>query len=555
MRKLGATALLTALVACQGLQSCGRASLQSDATGASNGIDINPLSAALRAKQSIQLTATSASLANTSLVWSVEEGTAGGTVTTSGVYTAPPTAGTYHVVVSSAVDSSVSARASLVVSLPAPASGTTWYVSHSGSDTTGDGSSSKPWKTIAYAQARLTPGDTLQIRGAANDSGDALWNEGLRWNLETGTTVNPYGTDENHRITIRAFPGETVRLQGTVAWGSSIVHADCNGPPGGIPLGGGPTPCEGGRCSSLCPSYVTIGATDSNLIIDATSAAHYGVMFEHRATITPTNAADRDITGIGPHHFRFQNVEIRNAGVNLTPAADVAAAQGVMISVGDYHEFLNVNLHDNGASTTNHDHAVYLCGKRNTFSGGEIHHNMQGIQVWSNFNGVDNADNVFENISFHDNGRNSVSGRAVSGSATMAAGISINCGTGNIVRNNAFTGNYQEGVVVGGGARNTTVTGNTMTLNNVNPESARRGYGGIAVQNQQTQCGYSMPSVHEDGTSRQHGAEGTTVTLNTLSGNVGGNMLRDAQSQMQIYNDAPTTQCDGSCPGNNVIGP
>ncbi len=41
---------------------------------------------------------------DTSVIWAVQEGTAGGTITGAGVYTAPPTPGTYHVVATSAAD-------------------------------------------------------------------------------------------------------------------------------------------------------------------------------------------------------------------------------------------------------------------------------------------------------------------------------------------------------------------------------------------------------------------------------------------------------------------
>ena len=52
---------------------------------------------------------------NTRVNWSVEEGAAGGSITQDGVYTAPATPGTYHVIATSAVDPTKSARATVVV--------------------------------------------------------------------------------------------------------------------------------------------------------------------------------------------------------------------------------------------------------------------------------------------------------------------------------------------------------------------------------------------------------------------------------------------------------
>jgi hypothetical protein len=50
-----------------------------------------------------------------SVTWRVQEGAAGGAVTASGVYTAPSTTGAFHVVVTSAVDPSVGASATVTV--------------------------------------------------------------------------------------------------------------------------------------------------------------------------------------------------------------------------------------------------------------------------------------------------------------------------------------------------------------------------------------------------------------------------------------------------------
>ena len=52
---------------------------------------------------------------NTAATWSVLEGASGGTITAGGVYTAPRTAGTYHVVATSAADGSRTASAAVTV--------------------------------------------------------------------------------------------------------------------------------------------------------------------------------------------------------------------------------------------------------------------------------------------------------------------------------------------------------------------------------------------------------------------------------------------------------
>ena len=55
--------------------------------------------------------------ANTTVTWSVAEGSAGGSVTTAGLYTAPGTTGTYHVVVASQAAPTVTATATVTVTV------------------------------------------------------------------------------------------------------------------------------------------------------------------------------------------------------------------------------------------------------------------------------------------------------------------------------------------------------------------------------------------------------------------------------------------------------
>ena len=79
-------------------------------------ISVTPATAAVLACQSLALTATVTGFANTAATWTVQEGSAGGSVTALGVYTAPSTAGTYHVVATSSADSTKSATTTLTVS-------------------------------------------------------------------------------------------------------------------------------------------------------------------------------------------------------------------------------------------------------------------------------------------------------------------------------------------------------------------------------------------------------------------------------------------------------
>jgi hypothetical protein len=67
-------------------------------------VTISPPSATVDACRSVAFTAMVSGNGNQSVVWPVLEGSAGGTITTAGVYTAPTTGGTFHAVATSVAD-------------------------------------------------------------------------------------------------------------------------------------------------------------------------------------------------------------------------------------------------------------------------------------------------------------------------------------------------------------------------------------------------------------------------------------------------------------------
>ena len=78
-------------------------------------VAIAPTSAAVDACQSATFTATVTGSSNTAVTWSIQEGAAGGSVTTGGVYTAPQAAGTYHLVATSAAAPTSTASVAVTV--------------------------------------------------------------------------------------------------------------------------------------------------------------------------------------------------------------------------------------------------------------------------------------------------------------------------------------------------------------------------------------------------------------------------------------------------------
>jgi hypothetical protein len=83
-------------------------------------IQVAPGATSLTVGQSQTFTANVTNTGNTAVTWAVQEGTAGGSITAAGVYTAPMKAGSYHVIASSVVDPTKKATAGITATAPAP---------------------------------------------------------------------------------------------------------------------------------------------------------------------------------------------------------------------------------------------------------------------------------------------------------------------------------------------------------------------------------------------------------------------------------------------------
>ena len=79
-------------------------------------VSVAPSPAAVDACRTLTFKATVANATNGAVSWAVQEGSAGGTITSAGAYTAPSAAGTYHVVATSVADGTASATVAVTVS-------------------------------------------------------------------------------------------------------------------------------------------------------------------------------------------------------------------------------------------------------------------------------------------------------------------------------------------------------------------------------------------------------------------------------------------------------
>ncbi len=96
------------------------ASITVTVTAAIVGITITPASGPYYATLSYQFSANVTGSLNTAVTWSVQEGASGGTISATGLYTAPAKAGTYHVIATSQADATKSASAAVAITIPSP---------------------------------------------------------------------------------------------------------------------------------------------------------------------------------------------------------------------------------------------------------------------------------------------------------------------------------------------------------------------------------------------------------------------------------------------------
>jgi hypothetical protein len=103
---------------CGDLSTSATPSASSPSAPSSVSVAITPSTATVPAGGSLSFLASVNGVTNTAVTWSVQTGAAGGLITTSGVYTAPNTLGTYRVVATSVADATASASAVVTIELP-----------------------------------------------------------------------------------------------------------------------------------------------------------------------------------------------------------------------------------------------------------------------------------------------------------------------------------------------------------------------------------------------------------------------------------------------------
>ncbi len=121
-------------------------------------VSLSPSSPSVTAGATNQFTATVTGSSNLAVAWTVQEGSAGGTVSPSGLYTAPGTAGTYHVVATSNADNTKSATATVTVTaISSPAAPTIASFTASPASITAGDSTTLAWSTTGANSLSIAP--------------------------------------------------------------------------------------------------------------------------------------------------------------------------------------------------------------------------------------------------------------------------------------------------------------------------------------------------------------------------------------------------------------
>lgn len=339
------------------------------------------------------------------------------------------------------------------------------YVSLSGSDTTGDGSITRPWLTISYGISKLATGDTLYIRGGTY-TGTA--------NCIIDSQFTASGLSWTQPITVSGYPGETVEIQPPY-------------PYGGISL----------SIANPVRSYLIFQDLTINM-------GPQGVNWPTTLITGGEGPSGIGVSGRN-HHNRFQRLTVKNN-------------QGTGVQFSDYagnspfNEVLNCSVHDNGqypygeagsgGAGHNQGYGFYIKSSDNLFEGNDVYNNHgYGFHFYSP-NSNPNDRNIIRKNRIHDNGSRFDGVMDPQGSNTNY-GIIASHGTDIQIYDNLIYGNRGGIQVVG----TSTLVYNNTIYNNIYVGAGLDVYPGAVnavVRNNISYGNYSDYMDNGTGTTADH---------------------------------------------------
>jgi hypothetical protein len=237
-------------------------------------ISLSPISSSLLTGGTQQFTATVTGSTNTAVTWSAT----GGSVSSSGLFTAPSTAGTYTVTATSSADSTKAASATVTVSAPVVA------------------------VSIAPGSASLPTGGTQQFTATVTGSS----NTAVKWSA-TGGSVSSSGlftapsTGGTYTVTATSSADSTKSASATVAVSTPVAAVSIA--PGSASLATGGTQQFTATVTGSSNTAVTWSATggtisSSGLYTAPSAAGTYGVTATSVADSTKSASATVTVSAV-----------------------------------------------------------------------------------------------------------------------------------------------------------------------------------------------------------------------------------------------------------------
>ncbi|HJW72529.1 MAG TPA: hypothetical protein VJ486_06695, partial [Geothrix sp.] len=254
---------ILALLACGGGGGGGASTPPPSAS-----VTITPSTATVTASTTRQFAATVANASPQTVTWSVQEGTAGGTIDSNGLYTAPAAPGTYHVVATSTAVSTAAMTATITVVAP-PA--ITTFIAAKNTLSTGHGTSLTA--VFSSGTASVNQGIGTVSSGVPVVTG----------NLSATTTyllsvTNAAGTTVTSQLTITVVPipvisGFSANPAVIGSGGSSTLMGTFSGGTGAVDHGVGTLASGAGISTGALNATTVFTLTVTNAAGDAVSAA------------------------------------------------------------------------------------------------------------------------------------------------------------------------------------------------------------------------------------------------------------------------------------------
>ncbi|HEX9121606.1 MAG TPA: kelch repeat-containing protein [Terriglobales bacterium] len=274
-----------------------------------------------------QFTATVAGSANTAVVWSIQEGSAGGNIDGQGIYTAPAVAGVFHVIATSAADSTKKATAEISVN----------WVAIGVSPTSGD----------------MEPGATQQFTATVTGS----VNHAVTWSVQEGAVGGSITTDGMY--TAPASPGRyhVLAKQASITASATLTVATL-----AVlisPRGAGLLP---GSARTFTASVA--GCMDDRVTWAVQEGSAGGIITTEGVYTAPATLGEYHVVATSVAHSSVSGIAtvvVANSGftdagnmtvvrydhtATLLPSGDVLLAGGGTITKGDYSEAASAELFD-----------------------------------------------------------------------------------------------------------------------------------------------------------------------------------------------------------------